>query len=185
MAWSRGASVADENRFARTDVEASAVNPLDETRNERRPTQKCHERRGSQEPGGPAEKIHLHTVATEMPIHQQRDNPVVGQPLPDLKRGIERSPHFHRVDTEGVAHVAPESVHFVARLSHRDDGQRKVEDPPHGDSAELPVPVVTAEEDDAAPLRQKLSRRAGRVRARSRTGPWPLQRAAAAPAGNR
>ena len=112
----------------------------------------------------PPEQRHAHAIAAEMPVHENGDHLVVAEPAPDLKRGIERLPHFERLRSKTLANGIADAIDVRARLRHGDDGQLRGHGAPHQEAAHLPVAAMSGHDDDAAtfgeqPLEQLVALR--------------------------
>ena len=142
-------------------VKQSAAGPLDEARQQRRICQIRHQHGRPQKPRRPAEQRHRHPIASDVPVHQERDDAILGETPADLQRRVERLPDLERVDAEPVPDLAPDAVRFPGSFGHRDDRQRQVEHAPHEDAAEFPVAVVTTHQDDSAPSGQQVREHLG------------------------
>src|SRR5205814_10249960 len=115
-----------------------------------------HQYRRAQEPRAAAEELDLDAVAAEMTVHQDRHNPVVCQPPPDLQRRVERVPDLDRLRADEIADFAPQAVDFGIRLRHGDDGDRLLDEAAEEHAARFPIAIVPAHQDDAAPLRLQI-----------------------------
>ena len=149
----------------------------------------------------PPEERHGHAIAAQMPVHENGHHLVVAEAPPNLKRGIERLPHFQRLRAEPLANRIANAIDVGARLRHGDDRELRRHGAPHQEAAHLPVAAMAGHDDDAAPfgeepleqlvalgrvIEQALARRARRARegnrcCRTRTrGRWQAPGAASA-----
>ena len=112
----------------------------------------AEQRRRLQEPGATSEERHLDAVAADMPIDQQGDDAIVTERLADLQRGVERLPHFQRLDTHGRARLVAQPLHLGIRFRHRDDRERQLQDAAHQDAADLPIAEMSGDQQRAAPF---------------------------------
>src|SRR5216683_7603376 len=146
----------DGDRPARLDLEAAGTDALHETGQQRRAGHESHQHRRAQEPRAAAEELDLDAVAADVTVHQDRHDPVLRESSADLQRGIERLADLDRLDADEVADLAPQAIDLGIRLRHGDDRDRLLHDAAQEDAARLPVAVVPADEDDAAPLRPQI-----------------------------
>ena len=118
----------------------------------RRTGQITQQGRRAQEPRVPPEKRHGHAIAAEMPVHENGHHLVVAQAPPDLKRRIERLPHFQRLGAQTLANRIANAIDVGARLRHGDDRELRGHGAPHQEASHLPVAAMAGHDDDAAPF---------------------------------
>src|SRR3954471_8760893 len=78
----------DVDRGAGADDEARRPDAFHERWHERRAGHEAHERGRALKEGAPPEELHLDAIATDVAIHQERDDAVGGEAAPDLERGV-------------------------------------------------------------------------------------------------
>ena len=185
MAASRGKIAADDDRTAGQRGEPAAGDPADEAGHQRRTGEARQHHGRSKEPRLAPEERDRDTVASEVTIHQQRDESVLRERPADLQRRVERLPHFQGLDAEQIANPLPDPVHLRIGLSHRDDGERQTQETGHHDRAGFPIPVVAGDQNDASSRGVKCLQRRHPLRRQSRTSLAPGRRRPTRPSENR
>ena len=77
------------------------------------------------------------------------DHLVLTEAPANLKRGVERLPHFQRVGSKVFTNLIADAIHPGIGLCHGDDRQSCGHCPVHQEAAHLPVAAVAGHDDDA------------------------------------